>query len=111
MTSLLRALVAVPMPSARSTTTTSWPVHASSRATARPITPAPTTSASTRSIAALQAGAFVHAQVQVHALHRGARRALAEIVLARDQDALLRIGEHEEVDAVGAVAALHVEEV
>ena len=43
MTSLLRALVAVPMASAASRITTSWPRRASERATARPTTPAPIT--------------------------------------------------------------------
>src|ERR1700687_6257183 len=50
ITSLLRDDVTVPMPSAASSTITSRPACASRRATARPITPAPTTTHSTLSI-------------------------------------------------------------
>src|SRR4051812_2295105 len=50
ITSLLRELVSVPMASARSRTITSSPAIASRRAQARPITPAPITTQSTRSI-------------------------------------------------------------
>src|SRR6476661_9726974 len=50
MTSLLRELVPVPMPSMASSTSTSRPLAASARAAAKPTTPAPMTTASTRSI-------------------------------------------------------------
>src|SRR5262245_5283310 len=43
ITSLLREEMPVPMPSACSATITSWPAIAAARATASPITPAPTT--------------------------------------------------------------------
>src|SRR5712675_2540101 len=46
MTSVLRELVSVPMPSAASSTMTSRPARARARATARPTTPAPITTAS-----------------------------------------------------------------
>src|SRR5436853_7587741 len=49
MTSELRELVCVPIASSASSTMTSRPASASSRAIARPTTPAPTTTASTRS--------------------------------------------------------------
>ena len=52
MTSLLRDEVPVPMALTASSTTVSRPASASARATARPTTPAPTTMASTRSMAA-----------------------------------------------------------
>src|SRR3954447_26667159 len=51
ITSLLRELVSVPMASARSSTITSSPAIASRRAQARPTTPAPITTQSTRSMA------------------------------------------------------------
>src|SRR5690606_36583686 len=51
MTSLLRALVAVPMAASASRISTSRPASASARANASPTTPAPTTTQSTRSIA------------------------------------------------------------
>src|SRR6185369_11305952 len=51
MTSLLRELVPLPMPAVASSTIVSRPRSASSRATARPTAPAPTTTASTRSTA------------------------------------------------------------
>lgn len=47
MTSLFLELVSVPIPPAASSTITSWPASASARPTARPTTPAPTTTAST----------------------------------------------------------------
>src|SRR5918995_867613 len=50
ITSLLRELVSVPIMPAASRTSTSRPDSASWRATARPITPAPITTQSTRSI-------------------------------------------------------------
>src|SRR3954447_2005716 len=50
ITSLLRELVSVPIASARSRTITSSPAIASRRAQARPTTPAPITTQSTRSI-------------------------------------------------------------
>src|ERR1041384_160650 len=50
ITSLLRDEVAVPMPSAASSTTTSRPACASRRVIARPTTPAPITTHSTLSI-------------------------------------------------------------
>src|SRR6185369_12820681 len=49
MTSELRELVCVPIASSASTITTSRPASASARATARPTTPAPMTTASTLS--------------------------------------------------------------
>src|SRR4051812_451094 len=49
ITSELRELVWLPMASSASRITTSRPASASSRATARPTTPAPITTASTRS--------------------------------------------------------------
>src|SRR2546422_10764863 len=49
ITSELRELVCVPIASSASRMTTSRPASASSRATARPTTPAPTTTASTLS--------------------------------------------------------------
>src|SRR3954451_7130362 len=51
MTSELRELVCVPMASSASRMMNSRPASASSRAMARPTTPAPTTTASTRSMA------------------------------------------------------------
>src|SRR5216683_6999566 len=54
ITSLLREEVSDPIPSARSRTMTSCPASARARAAARPITPAPTTTASTSSTAAPQ---------------------------------------------------------
>src|SRR6266403_2050323 len=53
ITSELRELVCVPIASSASSTITSRPASASSRAIARPTTPAPTTTASTRSKLAL----------------------------------------------------------
>ena len=53
ITSLLRALVWLPISRSRSSTTTSRPARARPRATASPTTPAPTTTHPTRSIAAL----------------------------------------------------------
>src|SRR5205823_2196858 len=50
ITSELRELVCVPIASSASRITTSRPAMASSRATARPTTPAPTTTASTLSM-------------------------------------------------------------
>jgi len=50
------------------------------------------------------------AEVHVHRLHGGAARALAEVVQARHHQHLRLAAEDEEVDAVGVVAALHVEE-
>src|SRR5213078_4273687 len=49
MTSELRELVCVPIASSASRITTSRPARASARATARPTTPAPTTTASSLS--------------------------------------------------------------
>src|SRR5689334_21260739 len=51
MTSELRELVCVPIASSASSTMTSRPASANSRAMARPTTPAPTTTASTWSMA------------------------------------------------------------
>src|ERR1700722_9259379 len=51
ITSLLREDVSVPIPSAASRMITSLPVRANARATARPTTPAPTTTQSTSSTA------------------------------------------------------------
>src|SRR6188472_2937499 len=56
MTSELRELVCVPIASSASRTSTSRPDMARARATARPTTPAPITTASTRSIALAQEG-------------------------------------------------------
>ena len=50
ITSLLRELVSVPIMPAASSTITSCPASASWRATARPTTPAPITTQSTRSM-------------------------------------------------------------
>jgi hypothetical protein len=50
ITSLLRDEVSVPTASAASSTTTSRPPSASARATASPMTPAPTTMHSTESM-------------------------------------------------------------
>ena len=60
MTSLLRELTPAPIPLSVSTTITSRPARASARATARPMTPAPTTRHSPDSIPQLSApsGAF-----------------------------------------------------
>jgi hypothetical protein len=65
MTSLLRELTPAPIPLSLSTTITSRPVRASARATARPMTPAPTTRHSTDSIRQLSApsGAFFAANI------------------------------------------------
>src|SRR6516225_10914297 len=70
MTSLLRELVPLPMPSVASTTIVSRPASASARAHARPTTPAPTTTASTRSIA------WTSSDRLLERLHRLPRRRL-----------------------------------
>src|SRR6202167_2850747 len=66
ITSLLRELTPSPIPLSLSTTITSRPARASARATARPMTPAPTTRHLTDSIPQLSApgGAFLGANIQ-----------------------------------------------
>mmetsp|Transcript_6675 Transcript_6675/g.27871 ORF Transcript_6675/g.27871 Transcript_6675/m.27871 type:complete len:637 (+) Transcript_6675:4858-6768(+) len=57
-----------------------------------------------------QAKRLVNAQVHVHALHRCAAGTLAEVVQPREHQHLGVTGEHKNVDPVGVVAGLHVEE-
>src|SRR5271166_6755900 len=77
ITSLLRDDVAVPMPSAASRMITSRPANASARATARPTTPAPTTTQSTDSTRCLLGGMLARRNKAYHRRHDVRRSAAA----------------------------------
>src|SRR5664279_5679594 len=81
MTSLLRELMPLPMPGPASSTRGSRPCRASSRATARPTPPAPTTAASIRSMLIrppwwLLTGNRAVAKLSLHAENRRTRQAV-----------------------------------
>jgi cellulose biosynthesis protein BcsQ len=99
-----------------------WPICRSRRAMPRrggstngsaSPTPTPITTARRRPLEAAaqasEAGAFVDAEVNVHALDRGAARALAQVVEPGHQQHLALVAEDEQLGAVAVVAGLDVE--